>query len=61
MNENTQNTIKSLCSTIPAQLSEETSHALTKLREALSDDIAGFVANRLHLSTEELAVALAAE
>lgn len=55
------NTIQSLGSMIPAQLGEETLHASTKLIEALGGDVAGFVANRLHLSPEELPIALAAE
>lgn len=54
-------TIQSLGSMIPAQLAEETEHAYTKLKEALGDDVAGFVANRLQLSPEELGIALAAE
>ena len=53
--------IQSLRVVIPEQLSEETSHALKKLQEALHGDIAGYVANRLNLSPEELAFALAAE
>ena len=46
---------------IPEQLSEETAFALRKLQEALNGDIAGYVANRLNLSPEELSFALAAE
>lgn len=53
--------IQSLGSIIPEQLAEETNHAYSKLNEALGYDIAGFVANRLQLSPEELGVALAAE
>lgn len=53
--------IRSLGSIIPEQLAEETKHAYAKLSEALGYDVAGFVANRLRLSPEELAVALAAE
>ncbi|MCM1141450.1 MAG: strawberry notch family protein, partial [Muribaculum sp.] len=48
-------------SMIPAQLSEEISNALNKLRHALGNDVAGFVANRLNMSPEELGVALASE
>lgn len=53
--------VKSLGAMIPAQLVNETNHAMTKLHEALGGDIAGFVANRLQLSPEELSIALAAE
>ena len=53
--------ILSLGATIPEQLSEETSHALLKLKEALHGDVSGYVANRLNLSPEELAMALAQE
>lgn len=53
--------IKSLGSVVPAQLEEETQHALSRLDEALDYDIVGFVANRLQMSPEELAVALASE
>lgn len=53
--------IQSLRVVILEQLSEEISHALKKLQEALHGDIAGYVANRLNLSPEELAFALAAE
>lgn len=53
--------VKSLGAMIPAQLANETNHAMTKLLEALGGDIAGFVANRLQLSPEELSIALAAE
>ena len=54
-------TIQSLGSTIPAQLAEETKHAYARLDEALGYDVAGFVANRLQLSPEEIGVALASE
>ena len=53
--------IESLGSVIPEQLAEETEHAYARLNEALGGDIAGFVANRLQMSPEELSVALAAE
>lgn len=53
--------IESLGSVIPEQLAEETAHAYARLNEALGGDIAGFVANRLQMSPEELSVALAAE
>lgn len=53
--------VKSLGAMIPAQLAGETNHAMTKLHEALDGDIAGFVANRLQLSPDELSIALAAE
>lgn len=53
--------IQSLGSMIPAQLADETANAYTRLNEALGDDVAGFVCNRLQLSPEELSVALAAE
>lgn len=53
--------IQSLGSIIPEQLSEETSHALMKLCESLGGDVEGYVANRLNLSPEEIATALAAE
>lgn len=53
--------IESLGSVIPEQLAEETEHAYARLNEALGGDIAGFVANRLQMSPEELSLALAAE
>lgn len=53
--------IESLGSVIPEQLAEETEHAYARLNEALGGDIAGFVANRLQMSPEELSIALAAE
>lgn len=53
--------IKSLGSTIPAQLEEETNYATARLAEALGGDVSGFVANRLQMSPDELSVALAAE
>lgn len=53
--------IESLGSVIPEQLAEETQYAYVRLNEALGGDIAGFVANRLQLSPEELRLALAAE
>ena len=57
----TNDTIRSLGSMIPLQLVEETKHAYSKLNEALGNDVAGFVANRLQMSPEELGVALASE
>ncbi len=59
--ETSNEEIQSLGSIIPEQLAEETKYAYAKLNEALGYDVAGFVANRLQLSPEELAVALAAE
>ena len=53
--------IQSLGSVIPEQLAEETKYAYEKLREALGNDVEGFVANRLQFSPEELALALAQE
>lgn len=53
--------IQSLGSIIPTQLAEETEYAYTKLNQALGNDVAGFVANRLGLSPLELPMALAAE
>lgn len=53
--------IESLGSVIPEQLAEETEHAYARLNEALGGDTAGFVANRLQMSPEELSIALAAE
>ncbi|MCM1139487.1 MAG: strawberry notch family protein [Muribaculum sp.] len=53
--------ILSLGATIPEQLSEETAFALRMLQEALHGDVAGYVANRLNLSSEELTFALATE
>ena len=53
--------IQALGAVIPNQLVEETSHALKKLESALGQDVSGYVANRLHLSMEELSNALAAE
>lgn len=48
-------------SVIPKQLAEYTTRALSKLNEALGGDVGGYVANRLHMSHEELREALAAE
>lgn len=56
-----EDTIKSLGSMIPAQLADEAAHAYSQLNEALGNDVAGFVGNRLQMSPEELSVALAAE
>lgn len=52
---------KTLESVIPKQLAEYTTRALSKLNEALGGDVGGYVANRLHMSHEELREALAAE
>ncbi len=46
---------------LPAQLAEEISHALRKLRDSLGGDVAGYVANRLNMSPEELSMSLASE
>lgn len=54
------NNIPSLGSVVPKQLVEDTSKALCKLKEALGGDVSGYVANRLHMSMDELR-ALAAE
>ncbi len=53
--------LKSLGSRLPEQLAEETDHALRRLKESLGGDVAGYVADRLRLSPEELAAALASE
>lgn len=53
--------IKSLGSLVPAQLVEESAHAHNKLKSALGNDVTGYVANRLQMSPEELAIALAVE
>ena len=53
--------IQSLGAVIPDQLAEETKYAHAQLKEALGNDIEGFVANRLQFSPEELAMALATE
>ena len=53
--------IPTLGSVLPVQLAESTTLALEKLRSALGDDVSGYVANRLHLTKEELGFALAAE
>ena len=45
---------KTLESVIPKQLAEYTTRALSKLNEALGGDVGGYVANRLHMSHEEL-------
>lgn len=55
------NVIKTLGSTIPAQLENETEHAYEKIKEVLNGKVVEFVANRLQFSPEELPVALAAE
>ncbi len=60
-NSASEETIKSLGSVIPAQLEEETRHAIGKLKEALGGKITNYVASRLQLSPEQLSVALAAE
>ena len=56
-----ENAIVSLGSLIPYQLAEETRYAISKLSESLGGDVAGFVANRLQFSPEDLAASLAAE
>lgn len=53
--------VNSLGSVVPSQLVEPTNRALHKLSEALGDDVSGYVANRLHMSLDELRYALAAE
>lgn len=53
--------IKTLGSMIPTQLADETNYAYSRLKKALDNDVAGYVASRLQLSPEELSVALAAE
>lgn len=53
--------VEPLGSVIPNQLVEETTRALSKLNEALGGDVSGYVANRLHMSINELSEALAAE
>lgn len=53
--------IKTLGSMIPTQLADETNYAYSRLKKALGNDVAGYVASRLQLSPEELSVALAAE
>lgn len=60
-NTGSKGNIQSLGAMIPEQLSDETFHALKKLREALGGDVAGFVANRLRFTPEELSMALASE
>ena len=59
--ESTVKDAKTLESVIPKQLAEYTTRALSKLNEALGGDVGGYVANRLHMSHEELREALAAE
>lgn len=53
--------VKSLGSVVPSQLAEPTGRSLRKLSEALLGDVSGYVAARLHFSTDELDAALAAE
>jgi len=53
--------VVSLGSIVPKKLVEETTTALSKLNEALGEDVSGYVAKRLHMSIEELGNALAAE
>ena len=60
-NSASEETLKSLGSVIPAQLEEETQHAIAKLKEALGGEVTNYVASRLQLSPEQLSVALAAE
>lgn len=50
-----------LGSVVPERLAEETSNALNKLKNALAGDVSGYVANRLHMSIDELHDALASE
>lgn len=57
----TDDVIKSLGATIPAQLEYETAEAYRKIRDVLDGKVVEFVANRLQLSPEELPIALAAE
>ncbi|HAY18926.1 MAG TPA: hypothetical protein DCY24_07030 [Rikenellaceae bacterium] len=52
---------KSLGTVVPKRLAEYTSKALSKLNNALGGDVCGYVASRLHMSTNELCDALAAE
>ncbi len=59
--ENAENSINSLGSVVPKQLVEVTSKALFKLKEALKDDVNGYVAQRLHLNLRELGDCLATE
>lgn len=53
--------IQSLGSRIPSQLAEETNCAYSRLKEALGNNVPGYVANRIQMTSEELSVALAAE
>lgn len=53
--------VASLGSVVPQQLFADTTRALSKLDEALGHDVSGYVANRLHMSMDELKDALAAE
>ena len=53
--------VKSLGTLIPVQLEEETSVALQKLKTSLGNDVAGYVADRLQMTPEEMAMALAEE
>lgn len=53
--------VRSLGSVIPAQLEEETAHAICRLKEALGGEVDNYVASRLQLSPDQLSVALAAE
>lgn len=59
--ESASTDVKSLKSVVPFQLAEETSSALGKLRDALGGDVTGYVASRLHMSLDEISIALAAE
>lgn len=59
--QSVSNGMASLGSVIPLQLVEDTSMALNKLKEALCDDVTGYVANRLHMTISELGGTLAAE
>ena len=53
--------VKSLGTFVPSQLEEETSVAQQKLTSSLGNDVAGYVANRLQMTPEELSMALAEE
>lgn len=60
-NSATADSIPSLGTVVPAQLAEEMNEAQQRLTEALGGDVVGYVANRLHLTEEELSTMLAAE
>lgn len=53
--------VPSLDTTIPQQLVNDTNKALSHLRQALCNDVTGYVAKRLNMTEDELSASLSAE